>query len=189
MRGKRATGAFLTVGALSLMLLASVACAPSLPTAEMQDLPAGTPTRPADVRTRTSPPSTPSPTTPGQGATPTPGPSPGSTVTLDAEAEEAVSTAKADLVKRLGVTEEEIVVRSVEAVEWPDASLGCPQPGIIYAQVVTPGFRVILEANGQTYDYHTDTGRLVILCAEDASSFDPVPLMPVAPHGIKPRKP
>jgi len=55
------------------------------------------------------------------------------------------------------------VVRS-EAVEWPDGCLGLAGPGVMCIQVITPGYRVTLEANGQTYLYHTNTdGSLVIL--------------------------
>lgn len=52
----------------------------------------------------------------------------------------------------------------MQAVEWSEASLGCPQPGMLDAQVITPGFLVVLEATGEQYKYHTDVGRLVLLC-------------------------
>ena len=69
--------------------------------------------------------------------------------------------AVADLAKQLGIATESITVRSVEAVEWSDASLGCPEPGMMYAQVITPGYRIVLEANGQSYEYHTGSGTIV----------------------------
>ncbi len=47
---------------------------------------------------------------------------------------------------------------------WPDTSLGCPQKGMMYAQVITPGFRVVLAVNDQDYEYHTDNAR-VVLCS------------------------
>ncbi|MCD6291080.1 MAG: hypothetical protein J7M34_11300 [Anaerolineae bacterium] len=75
-----------------------------------------------------------------------------------------VAQAVADLAERLHVAEDEITVRSVEAVEWSDTSLGCPQPGMMYAQVITPGYRIVLEAGGQRYEYHTDRSR-VLLCS------------------------
>jgi hypothetical protein len=75
-----------------------------------------------------------------------------------------------DLAGRQGLAPEAVRVASVEAVEWPDASLGCPQPGMMYAQVITPGYRVVLEAEGQTYEYHTDEGRFVVLCDNGPSS-------------------
>jgi hypothetical protein len=60
-----------------------------------------------------------------------------------------------DLSKRTGVPKSDIKVVSVEAVQWSDTSLGCPQPDRMYAQVVTPGYRIVLEAGGQTYEYHS----------------------------------
>lgn len=80
------------------------------------------------------------------------------------EAEQVVELAKEDLAQRLGVSVEEIEVLSVEPVEWRDTSLGCPQPGMMYAQVITPGYGVLLEAKGETHEYHTDRGQLVVLC-------------------------
>jgi hypothetical protein len=49
-------------------------------------------------------------------------------------------------------------------MEWSDASLGCPQEGMMYAQVITPGYLIVLEAQGQTFEYHTDQGTNVVLC-------------------------
>jgi len=43
------------------------------------------------------------------------------------------------------------VISSV-ARDFPDASLGCPQPGMAYAQVITPGFQVLVEADGRRFD-------------------------------------
>ncbi len=43
-------------------------------------------------------------------------------------------------------------VVSTEARDFPDASLGCPQPGMAYAQVITPGYRVFVEADGRRFD-------------------------------------
>lgn len=61
-----------------------------------------------------------------------------------------------DLAAAVGVAVDDISLMEIEAVEWPDASLGCPQPDMMYAQVITNGYRILLEANGETYDYHTD---------------------------------
>ena len=35
---------------------------------------------------------------------------------------------------------------------FPDASLGCPEPDMLYAQVLTPGWRVLAEAEGRRFD-------------------------------------
>lgn len=82
-------------------------------------------------------------------------------------AEEAVDLCKRDLTHTEGIARETIVVLSVETKRWPDASLGCPKPDMVYAQVITPGFLVVLEARGLTFEYHTDAGRFVLLCQPD----------------------
>ena len=75
-----------------------------------------------------------------------------------------VQAAKKELARRLNVRPESIVlVGPVESVTWPDASLGCPEPGMMYAQVLTPGYRFKLESGGKPYDYHTGKG-VVKLC-------------------------
>jgi hypothetical protein len=66
-----------------------------------------------------------------------------------------VAEAVADLAGRLGVDPREITVVSQEEVTWPDASLGCPEPGMLYAQVLTDGIRIVLESDGRRYDYHS----------------------------------
>ena len=84
----------------------------------------------------------------------------------DPRAERVIQLARQDLAKKLGLPLGAIRVVSVEAVEWSDASLGCPQPGMMYAQVITPGFRVVLAAKDQTVEYHTDMDRRVVSCAK-----------------------
>jgi len=72
--------------------------------------------------------------------------------------------AKQDLAGRLAIEVNQIGLASVEAVDWPDASLGCPEPGRVYAQVITPGYRIVLETAGESYEYHTDTQQRVLFC-------------------------
>jgi hypothetical protein len=76
----------------------------------------------------------------------------------------AQNAALDDLAQRLGIAKSSIRVIQAEAVEWPDASLGCPKPGMMYAQVITPGYRIVLQANGKRYEYHTGRGAAVVLC-------------------------
>ena len=67
---------------------------------------------------------------------------------------EAVKLAKQHLSAKLSISDEEITVVSVEKVDWPDTSLGLPEPGKVYAQVIVPGFRIVLAAKGEEYEYH-----------------------------------
>lgn len=60
---------------------------------------------------------------------------------------------------------------SFEQVQFPDASLGCPQPGAIYAQVVTLGYRFLLTYNNVDYDYRVSAdSRFVVLCSSITST-------------------
>jgi hypothetical protein len=65
-----------------------------------------------------------------------------------------IGVVTANLVERTGV---EVVLVSSEYVDWPDTSLGNPTGEMFYAQVITPGFKIVLESGGQQYEYHTDT--------------------------------
>jgi len=51
---------------------------------------------------------------------------------------------------------EEINVVTFEPVEWPDSCLGVVEDGIACAPVVTPGYKILLDANGSSFEFHTD---------------------------------
>lgn len=63
-----------------------------------------------------------------------------------------------------GITPPMITVVSFEAKNFSDTSLGCAQPDMMYAQVITPGYQVVLSAQGKQYDYRIGSGETVILC-------------------------
>jgi len=44
------------------------------------------------------------------------------------------------------------VIRAQQVV-WSDTSLGCPQPGQMYAEVLTNGYWVVLQAADDVFDY------------------------------------
>ena len=123
----------------------------------------------------------PSPTTAPRTRSPTPEQSPTSprdpSPSLPPEAEPeapqdatmAVAWAKKDLAARLGVSPEGIALVSIDAVEWRDSSLGCPQPGQMYLQVITPGYRFVLRADDATYEYHSARGADQAILCEGAS--------------------
>lgn len=43
-------------------------------------------------------------------------------------------------------------VIDIEAIVFADSSLECPQPGMAYSQVLTPGHRVLIEVEGRRFD-------------------------------------
>lgn len=100
-----------------------------------------------------APPATATP--PGQASQPAP---------IIPGSEAAVAAAIATLAKQSGLPANQITVDSVTAMEWPDTSLGCPQEGMMYAQVITPGYLIMLSVQGQMYEYHTDQKANVVPC-------------------------
>jgi len=84
-----------------------------------------------------------------------------------------VSEAIADLAGWLGVTPTHIEVVSVEAVVWPDGGLGCPQPGMMYPQVLQDGLRIRLAVESVVYQYHSGGRRAPFLCEHPAEPAPP----------------
>lgn len=126
-------------------------------------LPVVTATRPAPTTAPTSP-APPAATPPAAGAT---------GQAADAGLARAIANAQADLVRRFGPSALGATVVQAEAVEWPDASLGCPAPGMMYAQVVTPGYQVVLQSGGQTFAYHGDRSGNMKLCGTGTMATTP----------------
>ncbi len=80
-----------------------------------------------------------------------------------------VDLARVNLAQSLGIGPEAITVQSIEDAEFPDASLGVPEPDKFYAQVLTPGHIIKLAAEGQTYEYRASDDRLVFVPQEAAA--------------------
>ena len=79
-----------------------------------------------------------------------------------------VRQAIADLASTLALAEAEIEVVEASSVVWPDGSLGCPEPGMMYTQVTVEGIRIILRAQGQEYTYHGGGNQAPFLCEKPA---------------------
>jgi hypothetical protein len=69
---------------------------------------------------------------------------------------EAALEAQRRLSQELGVAVEQIQIVSVQQTEWSDACLGLGAADEVCAQVLTPGWQVILAANGQQYEARTN---------------------------------
>ena len=79
-----------------------------------------------------------------------------------------VRQAIADLARTLALDTAAIEVVEASPVVWPDGSLGCPEPGMMYTQVTVEGIRIILRAQGQEYNYHGGGNRDPFLCENPA---------------------
>ena len=79
-----------------------------------------------------------------------------------------------DLVERLGASREAITVEQAGVVVWRDGSLGCPQPGMMYTMALVPGYRIILSAGEESFDYHASEAGYFVLC-EGGMAEEPLP--------------
>jgi hypothetical protein len=86
-----------------------------------------------------------------------------------------LETARQDLAKRLSISESGINLVRASAVNWSDSSLGCPQPGMAYAQIITPGYLVLLSDGSRQYEYHAGRDQLPFYCKnpKPPSALDP----------------
>jgi hypothetical protein len=80
-----------------------------------------------------------------------------------------------DIADRAGVAINKDEAIRAQAIVWPDGSLGCPQPGVLYTQAPVNGYWVVFDVGGEQYDYRiADTG-YYFLCESE--------LPPVSPAG------
>jgi hypothetical protein len=103
-------------------------------------------------------------------ATPTPTQTP--TATPDPQTV-ALNAATGHLVALTGLPASEISVISITYVEWPNTQLGCSPDDVVSAPVITPGYRIILQARGQQYEYRSDMNGRVLLCQPQAPTATP----------------
>ena len=78
-----------------------------------------------------------------------------------------------DLARRALVKHDAITVASATEQQWPDGALGCAQPGQMYTQMIVPGYRVVLQAAGNRYAYHSDRRGNFVVCS-NGMAFSPV---------------
>lgn len=156
------------VSLIAAALWAATACAQksestavAIPTATPVDTPTPVPTTTRPTNPTTAPTATtvrPSPS-PVPTRTPTPSPTP--------TPEPSLATAKAAalLVSTLGINAREVSFDTVKAMQWPNAAIGCPEPGRAYADVIVPGWMIILRYDSKLYEYHADReGEEVTTC-------------------------
>ena len=80
-----------------------------------------------------------------------------------------IDMAKTDLAEHLDIEKDEIVLHNFSLLTWPDASLGCPKPGVEYAQVLVDGYLIMLQVGLDIYNYHGggSPGSSPFLCEGD----------------------
>jgi hypothetical protein len=74
--------------------------------------------------------------------------------------DEVREAAKQDLAGRLGLDESAIEEVSVTDKDFPDMSLGAPTDGEMSAQMISTGWKIMLDAGGKEYEYRADKYQL-----------------------------
>lgn len=69
------------------------------------------------------------------------------------------------LSQELEIPPSEMAITSIEAVDWPDGCLGVSRQGISCLTVITPGYKIMLEAGGQQYEVRTNRSGSVVTLA------------------------
>src|SRR5262249_59785626 len=99
-----------------------------------------------------------------------------SSATTSSEArKKAFAAAAAQLSHDVKAPRDSIVGVSQDEVTWPDACLGCAKPGEHCAQVLTPGYKVVLGVADARYEYHTNLGGRARLCGQSPPPGAPPP--------------
>ena len=77
------------------------------------------------------------------------------------------SAARKLLAAELNVDEVDFKLDVSESVQWSDASLGCPQEGMMYGQVITPGYKLVFDYAGASHAVHTNSdGSHMVVCGD-----------------------
>ncbi len=119
------------------------------------------------------------------GGTRTPAPPVPATAQVDATATvvvpKAVTLLQTTLAGTLGLPVAEVRIVEVEAVDWPDACLGAPQPDEMCAEVITPGYRLVFDTPQGRYAIHADQTGTNYRQVEPALDGTPSPEATVLP--------
>jgi hypothetical protein len=83
--------------------------------------------------------------------------------------EKAVEKSRADLAKRLGVAEKDIETASAAEQEFSDMSLGAAASGEVSAQMISYGWKIVLRANGRSFEYRGDKYQLRLVNFEGSN--------------------
>jgi hypothetical protein len=100
------------------------------------------------------------------------------TVNVPASAEKAVAWAESDVAGQTGRAADTVQLLAVDRADWRDSSLGCPKPGMVYLQVITPGYRILVQAGDTIYEYHSasDSDRAVLCKSGPAATWKSLPI-------------
>jgi hypothetical protein len=135
-----------------VLLLCVTACSPAAtPTLPETPLPVATGTTAAPTQTAVLDPTAETPPSGGGGGT--------------GASQETIDQALAEVSNTTGVPVGELQVTAVEVVDFPNSALGCPMPDQMYLDVITPGYRIEVQAGEDLFDVgSTLDGSTMVVC-------------------------
>jgi len=77
---------------------------------------------------------------------------------------QVIGQAIAALSGSLGADASDIAMVAMERQDFPDAALGCPQPGEVAAAVLTPGYKIVLRVGDALHELHTNLNGTLVRC-------------------------
>jgi hypothetical protein len=96
-------------------------------------------------------------------------------VGLDPIAGELTRLAIERVANDLDLPQTRVNLVSAEPMVWEDASLGCPFEGQFYALQLVEGYRFVIEAAGNRYEFHSNYDRLVLCDSDLVPTITPTP--------------
>ncbi len=85
----------------------------------------------------------------------------------------AEQAAIASLAGALGMQTNQISLVSAESVTWPNGCMGVQRIGVLCTNKQIPGYKIVLQANGQQYEFHTNGDGSVIVPAQGMQAAGP----------------
>jgi hypothetical protein len=82
------------------------------------------------------------------------------------DADVLILAAVDDLLGRVDASRDDIEVVSFESGTWNDGSLGCPEDGMSYTQVLVDGYRIKLMVNGTVFVYAQGGEEPIFYCEQ-----------------------
>lgn len=151
---------------ISILLLLLLAACTAATTPEQQAAPDATATAQATATPQPTATSTATPTSERDGEAPV-------EADPDEEYPAAAVQARMALASQLNVDVADVAILSFERREWNNACLGLAEPDEVCAEVLTPGWLVMLQVDGQRYEVHTDVSGQQVRVAADNRSRQP----------------
>jgi hypothetical protein len=90
--------------------------------------------------------------------------------------------ARAAAARQLKAQPGEFTVVTIEPTQWSDSSLGCGKPGARSAQVMTKGYTVVLERQGQRHQVNV-AGSHAVMC-DSATRIAGTTRLPTSARGL-----